>query len=153
MQLPRMFPPVALAAFNLRAMHLHEDMRYTPQPRGMGQETSSSTAITEMEEYCNAAIHPVTGEHITNYMKLKKDPATTEVWSRGFGKEWGRSHFKKIAASTVVRTYVPIGRSTTNRSTMKRRTALRCCIMWRLYKAEYTCSRPTFYARSDFEIA
>ena len=30
MQLPRMFPPVALAAFNLRAMHLHKDMRYTP---------------------------------------------------------------------------------------------------------------------------
>ena len=89
MQLPRMFPPVALAAFNLRTMHLHEDMRYTPQPRGRGQETSSSPAIADMEEYCNAAIHPVTGEHITNYMKLKKDPATTKVWSRGFGKEFG----------------------------------------------------------------
>ena len=68
-------------------------------------------------------------------------------------KQWGRSHFKKIAASTVVRTYVPIGRSTTNRSTMKRRAALRRCTMWRLYKAEFTCSWSTFYARSDSEIA
>ena len=41
MQLPRMFPPVALAAFNLQTMHLHEDPRYTPQPRVMGQETGS----------------------------------------------------------------------------------------------------------------
>ena len=31
----------------------------------------------------------MTGKHIINYMKLKKDPATTEVWSRGFGKEFG----------------------------------------------------------------
>ena len=89
MQSPRMFPPIALAAFNLRAMHIHEDARYTPQQEYMGQETSSLTAGADIEQYCNAAIHPVTGEHITNYMKLKKDPATTEVWSRGFGKEFG----------------------------------------------------------------
>ena len=57
MQLPRMFPPVALAAFNLQAMHLHEDMRYTPQPRGMGQETSLSTVIANIEEYCILVIH------------------------------------------------------------------------------------------------
>ena len=43
----------------------------------------------DIEEYSNAVIHPVTGEHITNYMKLKKDLATTKVWSRGFGKEFG----------------------------------------------------------------
>ena len=79
MQSPRMFPPIALAAFNLRAMHLHEDARYTPQSEGMGQEKSSSTEIVDIEEYCNAAIHPVTGKHITNYMKLKKDPETTKV--------------------------------------------------------------------------
>ena len=84
-----MFPPVALAAFNLRAMHLHEDARYTPQSEGMGQEKSSSTEIVDIEEYCNAAIHPVTGEHITNYMKLKKDSAMIKVWSRGIGKEFG----------------------------------------------------------------
>ena len=34
MQSPRMFPPIALAAFNLQAMHIHEDMRYTPQSEG-----------------------------------------------------------------------------------------------------------------------
>ena len=56
----------------------------------------------------------------------------------------GRPHY-------LVRT--PIGRWTTSGSTMKRRAALRRCTMWRLYKAEFPCSRPTFYARSDSEIA
>ena len=80
MQVSRIVSPIALAAFNnLRAMHLHEDVRYTPQSEGRGQETSSSAADADIEQYCNAAIHPVTGEHITNYMKLKKDPATTKV--------------------------------------------------------------------------
>ena len=45
MQLPRMFPPIALAAFNLRAMHLHEDARYTPQSEGMGQKKSLPTEM------------------------------------------------------------------------------------------------------------
>ena len=89
MQTLIMFPSLVLAAFNLRAMQLHEDPRHTPQPRGMGQETSSSSDNADIEHYCNAAIHPVTGEHMTNYMKLKKDPATTDVWSRAFGKEFG----------------------------------------------------------------
>ena len=55
----------------------------------MGQETSSSPANVDIKQYCNAAIHSVTGEHITNYMKLKKYPAMTNVWSRAFGKEFG----------------------------------------------------------------
>ena len=79
MQVPRMFPPMALAAFNLRAMHLHEDARYTPQSKEIGQETSSSSTNVDLEEYCNATIHPVTGKHITNYIKLKKDLTTTDV--------------------------------------------------------------------------
>ena len=74
MQQPRMFPPIALAAFNLQAMHLHEDARYTPQSEGKGQEKSSSSAIVDIEEYCNAAILPVTGKHLTNYMKLATGP-------------------------------------------------------------------------------
>ena len=68
---------------------MHKDARHTPQPRDNEQETSSSAADADIEEYCNAAIHPVTREHITNYMKLKKDPATTDVWCRAFGKEFG----------------------------------------------------------------
>ena len=43
----------------------------------------------DIEDLCNAAIHLVTCEHITNYMKLKKDPVTSKRWSRGFGKEFG----------------------------------------------------------------
>ena len=48
MQVPRMFPPLALAAFNLRAMHLHEDAKHTPQSEGRGQETSSSSANADI---------------------------------------------------------------------------------------------------------
>ena len=82
MQVTRMFPTAALTAFNMRAMHI-------PQVNTMRQESSSAPTNIGIEEYCNAAIHPVTGEHITNYMKLKKDPATTEQWSKAFGKEFG----------------------------------------------------------------
>ena len=43
----------------------------------------------DIKHLCNTAIHPVTGEHITSYMKLKKDPVTSKRWSRGFEKEFG----------------------------------------------------------------
>ena len=35
------------------------------------------------------AIHPITKESITSYKKLIQDPITKEVWSVGFGKEFG----------------------------------------------------------------
>jgi hypothetical protein len=34
-------------------------------------------------------VHPVTGENITKYQKLAKDPVTSEVWTTAFGKEFG----------------------------------------------------------------
>ena len=33
-------------------------------------------------------IYPVTGEHITNYMKLKNDPVTAPTWEISFGNEF-----------------------------------------------------------------
>jgi hypothetical protein len=33
--------------------------------------------------------HPVTGEHITSYLKLMQDPETSDVWLWAFGKDFG----------------------------------------------------------------
>jgi hypothetical protein len=37
----------------------------------------------------NPVVHPITGEHITSYEKLAKDPVTRDVWTTAFGKELG----------------------------------------------------------------
>jgi len=35
-------------------------------------------------------VHPITGETITQYRKLARDPVTRDVWTTAFGKEFGR---------------------------------------------------------------
>jgi hypothetical protein len=42
-----------------------------------------------LEHYANPMVHPITGETISSYKKLMKDPATAEVWQTAFGKEFG----------------------------------------------------------------
>ena len=34
-------------------------------------------------------VHPVTGETISSYKKLVKDPVTAETWQTAFGKDFG----------------------------------------------------------------
>ncbi len=34
-------------------------------------------------------VHPITGETITSYRKLMKDPVTQETWMTAFGKDFG----------------------------------------------------------------
>ena len=63
---PRMFSPIALAAFNMAAMRIHENPLHTPQP--------TTTREIDIKHLCAPIIHPITGEHITNYMKLKNNP-------------------------------------------------------------------------------
>jgi hypothetical protein len=46
------------------------------------------TAIN-VDHFCAPVVHPVTGETITKYQKLVKDPVTREVWTTAFGKEFG----------------------------------------------------------------
>ena len=43
----------------------------------------------DIEHFCAPIIHPVTGETISNYKKLKKDSATQDIWEMAFGKEFG----------------------------------------------------------------
>jgi len=42
-----------------------------------------------LEHYANLMVHPITGETISSYKRLMKDPATAEVWQMAFGKEFG----------------------------------------------------------------
>ena len=42
-----------------------------------------------LQHFCAPVIHPTTGELITSYKRLAKDPDLKEVWETGFGKEWG----------------------------------------------------------------
>ena len=44
----------------------------------------------DIEHFCAPVIHPTTGETITQYKKLIKDPVTKEIWETAFGKEFGR---------------------------------------------------------------
>ena len=78
---PQIFPPIALAAFNMAAMRIHENPLHTPQP--------TTTPDIDIEHFCAPVIHPVTGEHITTYKKLQNDPLLMERWEIAFGKEFG----------------------------------------------------------------
>ena len=62
---PRIFPPIALAAFNMAVMRIHENPLHTPQP--------TTTPEINIEHFCAPVIHPVTREHITTYRKLQND--------------------------------------------------------------------------------
>ena len=48
--------------------------------------------LAAYDHFCAAVIHPDTGETITQYKKLAKDPNAKlrDVWETGFGKEVGR---------------------------------------------------------------
>ena len=54
--------------------------------------TDSSTSKSpdhydiDIKHFCAAVVHPETGETITQYNKLAKDPATRDVWQQSFGK-------------------------------------------------------------------
>ena len=50
---------------------------------------SGNNMDINIEHFCAPIIHPVTGETISNYKKLKKDPATQDIWETAFGKEFG----------------------------------------------------------------
>ena len=65
-----------------------------PIPNYITQEATNTISMpthdtkTPLEHLCALVIHPLTGEYITNYKRLKKDTSTREVWTTSFGKEW-----------------------------------------------------------------
>ena len=47
-----------------------------------------ATPDIDFEHLAMPMVHPVTGETISSYKKLKNDPATAETWMTVFGKEF-----------------------------------------------------------------
>ena len=43
----------------------------------------------DLQQVANPMVHPITGETISSYKRLMRDPATAEVWQTVFGKEFG----------------------------------------------------------------
>ena len=52
--------------------------------------TGQAPYNVNIEHYCAPVVHPVTGETITQYKKLAKDPLLKDIWQTGLGKEVGR---------------------------------------------------------------
>ena len=42
-----------------------------------------------IDHFCAPVIHPVTGESITSYKKLARDPLLSGTWTTSLGKEFG----------------------------------------------------------------
>ena len=77
---PRIISQEALAAVYHRglaygAFSTPPPQRYTPQP--------------PLEHFCAPVVHPVTGESITSYKRLARDPLLRELWTTAMGKEFG----------------------------------------------------------------
>ena len=86
MNTPRMFTQQALSAFNAKTFGININR---PQKASNFIGRQLSVLPPDIQHFCMPVIHPVTGEHITNYMKLKNDPVTAPTWERFFGKEFG----------------------------------------------------------------
>jgi hypothetical protein len=43
----------------------------------------------DIAHFCAPVTHPTTGELITSYKELARDPITKEIWMDAFGKEFG----------------------------------------------------------------
>ena len=43
-----------------------------------------------IENFCAGVVHPTTGETITQYRKLERDPLMRDTWTTALGKEFGR---------------------------------------------------------------
>ena len=54
-----------------------------------GNDVTNNNATCKIEHFCAPVIHPVTGESITQYKKLQRDPLLQELWGTAWGKEFG----------------------------------------------------------------
>ena len=51
--------------------------------------TINTNLDVDIEHFYAPVIHPITGDTITKYQKLVKDPVTRDIWSIAFGKKIG----------------------------------------------------------------
>ena len=54
------------------------------------EPTGQAPYDINIEHFCAPVVHPVTGETITQYKKLAKDPLLKDIWQTGLEKEVGR---------------------------------------------------------------
>ena len=86
---------ISQEAVNILTTRVWSDEQNTWTPDAFitssGNTTNDATKIydQDIEHFCAPVIHPITGEHISSYNKLAKDPATKEVWTTSLGKEFG----------------------------------------------------------------
>ena len=51
--------------------------------------SAGSNLDGDIEHFCAPVIHPETGETITSYKKLARDPLLKETWTNSLGREFG----------------------------------------------------------------
>ena len=54
-----------------------------------GNSHGENNYDVDVKHFCAPVVHPITGETITQYQKLKDDPATKDIRNTAFGKEFG----------------------------------------------------------------
>ena len=87
---PRVISQLALQAFSLQAMGIPTMMPIIRDNQESVSKASEEIHYTaNIQHFCAPVIHPTTGEIISSYKKLAKDPEMKVVWETGFGKEWG----------------------------------------------------------------
>jgi hypothetical protein len=78
--LPRYSPHIiSQEAINLiteQEYYRHDGYRWTPESLEQAPPTIVSSDDVDIEHFCAPVVHPITGETISKYQKLKDDPAT-----------------------------------------------------------------------------
>jgi hypothetical protein len=86
---------ISQEAINLLTDQIHNNTKTTWVPSAFITSSPSTNDNrkgnydADIKHFCAPVIHPITGETITNYKKLAKDPVTNETWTTALGKEFG----------------------------------------------------------------
>ena len=56
-------------------------------PQHMRRDEDKLKTAIEMENLCAPVVHPVTGETVSKYQTLAKDPVTKETWTTAWEKK------------------------------------------------------------------
>ena len=76
-------------AFSLAAIGIERTFPMVEDNQDSTDKTMEEVhAPDNLQHFCAPVIHPTTGQIITSYKKLTKDPTLKDVWETGFGKEW-----------------------------------------------------------------
>jgi hypothetical protein len=86
---PRRSPRIALQSPRLYTNAALTTLAYHAFNSTSSRATDGIQTTCDLSEFCAPVIHPTTGETITKYKLLQKDPLLRQLWERAFGKEFG----------------------------------------------------------------